>query len=318
MILRCHHIHGRWLHLAIDADGLGIVAADVEDDALAILVAGCLGLVKACKAGSPLSQSTAIFVSQVGLHDWWKRCLKHVVSQIETGIRRLIITTGGAVESVMRVFLQGIHCMVCRNLGAVAHDTGRRIGILLHEDYLLSPVAEDVAPEGRTCTRTAAHGAHGAIIALILMTEEIVEMLAAINRGLGNKETGIISAAAILRKLLSAQVTIPPDTIADITSRGILQHLALRRPRIVAGIAPEFQTQMVGVDIEGGTSTHIIDRRQIPLLEMLTRGRIVEILSYQGRLLDGKGLHARTGRVDICNEEAVAMLDIGREDHVFP
>ena len=87
MILWCHHIHGRWFHIAIDTDGLGIVATDIEDDALAVLVASSLRLVKACKTRSALPQSTAILISQVGLHNWWKRSFKHVISQIETGIR---------------------------------------------------------------------------------------------------------------------------------------------------------------------------------------------------------------------------------------
>ena len=272
VILRCHHIHGRWLHLAIDIDGLGIITTQVEHHTLAILIACRRGLVETGEARCSLPQGAAILISQLGLHEWWQWGIKHVVTQIETGVWCLIITACGAVETIVRVFEQGVHRMVGRNIGTVSDDTRRRVGILLHQDNLLTPVALDVATEGRTGSCSATHGTRGTIVALILMAEEVVDMLASVNRSLGDVEITVIAAASILRNLLSAQVTIPPDTIGDVASGGILHQLALSCPRMLSGIAPEFQSQMVGVDIEGITSTHIIYGREIPLLDVLARG----------------------------------------------
>ena len=70
------------------------------------------------------------------------------------------------------------------------------------------------------------------------------------------------------------------------------------------------------VHIHAGATSHVVERRQIPLLDAVARGRIVEQLSKQVALLDGIGFHARTVGVDVADHEAVAMPDARRAEPV--
>ena len=69
---------------------------------------------------------------------------------------------------------------------------------------------------------------------------------------------------------------------------------------------------MRGVDVETGTAPHVVDTRQIPLLDALGRAGIIDQLTQEGALLDGIDLEPRTVGVDVAEHEAVAVADTRR------
>ncbi len=74
---------------------------------------------------------------------------------------------------------------------------------------------------------------------------------------------------------------------------------------------------MVGVNVHAASTTHIIHIRQVPLLDVLTCGRIVEHLSEQVRLLYGIHLHAWAVGVDVAHVVSVAVAYARTEHHAF-
>ena len=66
---------------------------------------------------------------------------------------------------------------------------------------------------------------------------------------------------------------------------------------------------MVRVDVHAGTSSHIVNAWQIPFLDALSCGWVVNNLSEQCALLNGIALHPRTVRIDVAQNPPVAVPD---------
>ena len=61
----------------------------------------------------------------------------------------LIIAARGAVATVVRILLQTVDAIVGGHCGGIADKTGAARIVLLGQQHLLAPVADDVAHEGR-------------------------------------------------------------------------------------------------------------------------------------------------------------------------
>ena len=125
-----------------------------------------------------------------------------------------------------------------------------------------------------------------------------------------------ITAAAGRAEHFALQVAVPPKGFVRIGCRALLYHFALAVVEI--GQQGEYLITLVGgIDINATAAAHVIDRRQIPLLDVLTRAGIIEHLSQEIALLDGKDLHSGTFGVDVGHVETVAVGDAGAVDHAL-
>ena len=68
---------------------------------------------------------------------------------------------------------------------------------------------------------------------------------------------------------------------------------------------------MRGIHINTDTTSHVVNRRQIPLLDVLTCSRVINELSQQGTLLNGVCLQSRTVWVDVAQDKTVTVTNAG-------
>ena len=113
------------------------------------------------------------------------------------------------------------------------------------------------------------------------------------------------------------QTAIPPDTFEHRARTGLPRLLALTVVDELVGPAQYLVALVRGIDVETGTTTYVVDRRQIPLLDALSRLGIVEALPKKGTLLDGKALQSRTVWIDVADDEAVAVAQTGSDKTVL-
>ena len=76
---------------------------------------------------------------------------RHVVAQVESGVRTLIISLRSTLHAICRVFLQAIDivnvgCVVC----CKTYNTHAHSVLLMEQHQFLTPVTDDVTPEGST------------------------------------------------------------------------------------------------------------------------------------------------------------------------
>ena len=92
-------------------------------------------------------------VAHVGIEHRRQRGQRHVTTQIEPCIRVLVVATGGAVETVVRILLQAVDAVAGRHVGGIAHQSCTLVVVLLGKDNLLAPVTDDIAHKGwaRAC-----------------------------------------------------------------------------------------------------------------------------------------------------------------------
>ena len=188
-------------------------------------------------------------------------------------------------------------------MGGIAHQSCTCLHILFHQDNLLAPVARDVAHEGRTVCRGRVYRPFRELYqsgAVVLLYHHI----------------GAVVGASGRTNEFSLQVTVPPYCLLREWRFTFFEHIALT--------VVEVEQQRIdlvtfdrGIHINTSATPHVIDRRQIPFLDMLPGGSIVEHLSQQVALLYGKHLHARTVGVYIAHVKAVAMTYAGTIHHVF-
>ena len=88
-------------------------------------------------------------VSREDRRQWWHG---HITTQIEARIGMLIVTTSGAIATVVRILLQAVDAICCGDIGGIAYKACRAVGILLGQDNLLAPVTNDITHKGRTGT----------------------------------------------------------------------------------------------------------------------------------------------------------------------
>ena len=218
----------------------------------------------------------------------------------------LVVAACGAVAAVVRVLLQAVDAVVRGEVGAVACEACGAAVILFHQNHLFAPVARDVAHEGRTC-------AGGSMSGPAAFLRELNQTGFATHRG--HHQIGAPSAAARRGEFLAQQVAVPPGALeaggdAPLRAR-LARGIALAVVDVVIGEAVELVALVVRVDIHAGTAAHVIDAGQVPFLDALAGGGVVDELSQQGALLDGIEFHAGAVWVDVAEDETVAVTDAG-------
>ena len=146
--------------------------------------------------------ATCHLIAHISLKDGRQRWYRHIATQIEACIGMLIVATGGAVETIMRVLLQAKDTIRGRDIRGVAYQTCRAIIILFSQDNLLTPVTCNIAHECRTSTCAT----------MRCPTALLREFYQTVTQHLRYHHIGTPAATARRVDPLALQVTIPPGT----------------------------------------------------------------------------------------------------------
>ena len=209
----------------------------------------------------------------------------------------LVVAACGAVTTVVRVLLQAVDAVVGRHSGGVAYEACAALVVLLGQDHLLAPVAHDVAHEGRAC----ACGGMGSPVALL---RELGQTVA---QHLGYHQVRAPAAAAGRVEPLALQVAVPPAALEHRSRAGLPRLIALAVIHELVGIAQYLVAFARGINVETGAAPHVVDARQIPLLDVFGCTGVIEQLPQECALLDGIDLQARTVGVNVREHVAVAV-----------
>ena len=300
MRARIHYIYSACVPGLIHLDVLGVVACDVEHQALAVGVGGRGGHVER----RPLSVSLPAQVADEHRRQWRQR---HIAAEVEACVGMLVVAACGAVAAVVGILLQAVDAVVGGHRRGVAHEAGAVVGTLLGQDDFLAPVAGDVAHE-RRARAGAALGRPSALLR---------EFYEAVAQHLGNHHVGAPAGAAGRVEPFALQGAVPPHALEHRAGACLSGLLALAVIDEFIGIAQDLVALAGSVEVEACTAPHVVNRRQVPLLDALGRGGVVEALSQERRLLNGKAFQAGTVGVDVADDEAVAVLQTGRGEAVL-
>ena len=286
--------------------GLGVLPADVEDYALAVGIARGHCLVERGEAAALRAPSCAALPAQVGHHDGRQRRVRHVGAEVEARAGHLVVAARGAVEAVVRVFLQGVEAVIGRYGGGVADDAGAGLLALLHEYQLLAPVAGHVAHEGR------AHGV-ACVDGPVALAGELHEARPVVLR---HYHVSVAAAASGRGYQFALQVAIPPHCLHGIGGLAFGYDVALAVIEVAHGrehlVAP-----VLRVYVDAAAAAHVADDGQEPLLDVFARRGVVYELAEQVGLLYGVDLEAGAVGGDVAHVEAVAVAYAGRHDHAL-
>ena len=139
---------------------------------------------------------------------------------------------------------------------------------LFHEHHFLAPVADDVAPE------TGAIGPAG-MGGILRFARKFGQPAAVVFLDV---RVAAEAAAAGRPQLLTAQVAVPPHALVGIRVGSAVQQAALDVVA-VGHHGVDFIAKAGGIYVHALATSHIIDRGEVPFLEVPARGRIVNHLS---------------------------------------
>ena len=303
MTLGVHYINGRRLQRRVHLYWLPVLPAQVEHHALAVGVILRRGHVKRGEARARRAPCAASLPTQVGHHHWRERRIGHVATEVEARARHLVVATCGAVETVVRVFLQRVEAVVGGYVGRICNQSGAGLVVLLHENELFAPVAGDVAHERR------AHGT-ARMDGPVALARELNEARSVV---LGHVDVGATAAAAARGNQFALQVAIPPHGLHGVGGFPFLYHVALAIVKVAHG-REHLVALVCRVYVDAPPAPHVADGRQVPLFDVLAGGGIVEQLPHQVGLLYCVDLEPGPVGVYVAHVVAVAVAYSGRHD----
>ena len=197
----------------------------------------------------------------------------------------------------MWVLLQTVDAIAGGHGSGISHESRTYVVILFGQQHLLAPVTDDITHKCRTRTG-------GSMCGPVAFLRELCQT---VTQHLRHHEVGAPSATARRVEPFALQVSVPPAALVHRAATSLSCLFSFAVIDILVGIAQYLITLVRGIHIETGAAAYIIDRWQIPLLDMLCGACVIEQLTQQGALLDGIDLQSWTVGVNIAQHIAVSV-----------